>query len=599
MSKIESPSVDNCWGEHAADEWSDAIVAAMKLGGVDQLFFVSGAEMNFFQEAIAKAEALGRPAPKLVTMIHESVALNAAIGATMVTGRPSATAVHVDVGTLHYGAALHAAWRGGAPVLIMASAGPRAFPGSIRGARNRPIQWMQEPRDQGEIVRQYTKVDHRLEHMDNPGLMVSRLLQVAMSEPRGPTYLTIPRETAMLPVSGVTRFPTRDQMGLARPTWPDPDDARTIARWLVKSENPCLFTDRIGRDPEAVTELMRLAELLAIPVMESTHSDRFNFPVTHPLHGVGPQARDADVVLVFESVPPYMPGVDSPGANAKIAWICVDPVLSRFKTMEFRADLWISATPAKVAMAIADAATGMLDKSDQSRIADRRKRLEERKRKMWAQEEQQALKAGKLAHATGRWVGYQLGRILDPDTVLLNDGLSNGGFVHAYARREKPGTYFRSGSSAGGWGTGAAFGAKFAAPGREVVLASGDGFFAFGTPTAALWAARFHKAPFLSVVFVNGTYSTGTTSLRDTYPEGYAVRNNNYAGGSFDPPTDFAKLAESTGGYGENVTEAAEVGPALARGLKQVRDGFPAVIAVRVPGPLQQGQQGAGPGSGN
>ena len=59
MSKIETLGVESYWGEYAADEWSDAIVAAMKLGGVDHLFFVSGAEMNFFQEAIAKAEALG------------------------------------------------------------------------------------------------------------------------------------------------------------------------------------------------------------------------------------------------------------------------------------------------------------------------------------------------------------------------------------------------------------------------------------------------------------------------------------------------------------------------------------------------------------
>ena len=30
---------------------------------------------------------------------------------------------------------------------------------------------------------------------------------------------------------------------------------------------------------------------------------------------------------------------------------------------------------------------------------------------------------------------------------------------------------------------------------------------------AALWAARHHKSPFLALVFVNGTYSTGTTEL--------------------------------------------------------------------------------------
>ena len=63
-------------------------------------------------------------------------------------------------------------------------------------------------------------------------------------------------------------------------------------------------------------------------------------------------------------------------------------------------------------------------------------------------------------------------------------------------------------------------------PNRVVPIhASGDGFFQFGTPEASLWASRFHNAPVLSVVFVNGTYSTGTSGLRQAYPEGYAVRS--------------------------------------------------------------------------
>ena len=40
------------------------------------------------------------------------------------------------------------------------------------------------------------------------------------------------------------------------------------------------------------------------------------------------------------------------------------------------------------------------------------------------------------------------GLALEPDAIVLNDGLSNGSFVQLYARREKPLTYFRSGSSA-------------------------------------------------------------------------------------------------------------------------------------------------------
>jgi thiamine pyrophosphate-dependent acetolactate synthase large subunit-like protein len=110
----------------------------------------------------------------------------------------------------------------------------------------------------------------------------------------------------------------------------------------------------------------------------------------------------------------------------------------------------------------------------------------------------------------------------------------------------------------------------------------------FGTPMAALWAASFHKAPYLSVVFVNGSYSTGTTGLKNLYPRGTAVSNRNFNGGVFDPPPDFARLAEAAGGYGAMVTETNQVGPALREGLAQVRKGSPAVVAVRVPGPVSE-----------
>jgi acetolactate synthase-1/2/3 large subunit len=587
MIHTQERGTEAWWTETAAEEWADAIVAAMKLGGVENLFFVSGSELSFYQEAIAKAQAKGRPAPRLVTMTHEHVALNAALGNAMVRNQPAATAVHVDVGTLHYGAAIHTAWRGGYPVLMMAGTGPRAFPGSMRGARGSGVQWVQEPRDQGEIVRQYTKLDHRMEHQDNPGLMISRLLQVAMSEPRGPVYVSVPQETAMLPMPGMARFPTRDQLGLARPVWPDPADARTIAGWLVQADNPVIYTTRAGRDPDAVSELVRLAELLAIPVMESTSSDRLNFPMTHWAYGTGPAAADADVVLVMEDVVPFTPGRGSPGAEAKIAWVAIDPVLSRYKTMEFRADLWIPASVAAVAHAVHEAATGMLTHSDMSRIADRRARLEQRKREIVAREEalaQEDIERGKL---TGRVVAYEMGKLLEPDAIVLNDGLSNGGFVQTYARRTQPGTYFRSGSSSGGWGSGASFGVKLARPDQDIIHATGDGYFMFGTPLPALWAAGHHKAAYMAVVFVNGSYSTGTSGLRSAYPEGYGISTGNYEGGTFEPPPNFAKLAEAVNGYGEQVVELSQLALALKRGLEHTRNHIPAVIAVQVPGPMQ------------
>lgn len=251
--------------------------------------------------------------------------------------------------------------------------------------------------------------------------------------------------------------------------------------------------------------------------------------------------------------------------------------------MEHRADLWLPVSVAGAAEAIYEAATGMLSKSDMDRIADRRARLEQRKAEMAQRDEDLAAQASKRASLHPRWVAYQLGQVLEPDAILLDDALSNTPFVQAYHGRSQPGTYFKSGGSTGGWGSSAAFGAKLAKPNSDVVLASGDGYFMFGTPLAGLWAAGHHGAPYLAVVFVNASYSTGTRGLRGTYPEGAAIRSGGYEGGLFDPPPDFAKLAEAANGYGETVSTAEEVGPALRRGLEQVRRGTPAVIAARIP----------------
>ena len=84
MIQTQERGTEAWWTETGAEEWADAIVAAMQLGGVEHLFFVSGSELTFYQEAIAKAHAKGRPAPRLVTMTHEHVALNAALGNVMI-----------------------------------------------------------------------------------------------------------------------------------------------------------------------------------------------------------------------------------------------------------------------------------------------------------------------------------------------------------------------------------------------------------------------------------------------------------------------------------------------------------------------------------
>src|ERR1700733_14535023 len=171
------------WVDIPAGDVGDTIVSAMAHGGIDTLFFTSGTEIVWYQEAIAKAKAHGRPAPRLITMIHEHASLNAALGYAAVSGKPVATAAHADAGTFNYGGALHTAAHANLPVFITGGGGPTAYTGSVRGARDRGGHlWFQQPFDQNGIVRDYVKWEKRLEYADNPGLIVSRGLQVALTE---------------------------------------------------------------------------------------------------------------------------------------------------------------------------------------------------------------------------------------------------------------------------------------------------------------------------------------------------------------------------------------------------------------------------------
>ena len=48
--------------------------------------------------------------------------------------------------------------------------------------------------DQGALAREFTKWDYELKNKEVLETVVDRALNMAMSEPKGPIYLTLPRE---------------------------------------------------------------------------------------------------------------------------------------------------------------------------------------------------------------------------------------------------------------------------------------------------------------------------------------------------------------------------------------------------------------------
>lgn len=580
MDVIESApkTASLVWESRPTIDVSDAIVAAMADGGIDHLFFTSGAEIVFYQEAIARALAGGKTAPRLITMPHEHASLNAALGYAAVSGRPAATAAHVDAGTLNYGGAIHTAWRSGLPVLITAGGGPASYPGSMAGARDGGGHiWMQQPYDQNGILRQYTKWDHRLEYQDNAGLIVSRALQVALTEPRGPVYLTIPKEIALLPAASA-RYPTLQQLAVPRPAVPDLEGIAEVAERLVKARDPVIVVAGSGRNVATVPELIALCELLGIGVVYASPPAYLSFPMRHPLRRPPAAINAADVVVALEANVPWIPGANEPRADAYVAYIHSDPAQYRIPTYEFAANLRLTGDPLATIRALAAAGRARCSPADRTRIDARIAGLTLEARERAAAVESDARGRAATAPIDPLWLSYQIGQLVDDNSIVIDETLVHN-HLGQYMPSSRPGSYFRNPGSSGGWSPGAAFGAKLAAPERDVIAVSGDGYYMFGTANPALWAANHYGAPYMHVIYQNRSWSTGTLRVRSTYGDSASERGG-FEGGYFDPPIDFAQEAAAAGAYGENVRRPEDVGPALRRGLEHTRNGKPAVISV-------------------
>ena len=96
----------------------EAFIDVLNANGVEHIFFNPGGEQGPILATISKYRISGKPAPRLILCLDESVALTAAHGHYMVSGRPQVVMVHSELGTLQVGGALHNVQWGRVPVII-------------------------------------------------------------------------------------------------------------------------------------------------------------------------------------------------------------------------------------------------------------------------------------------------------------------------------------------------------------------------------------------------------------------------------------------------------------------------------------------------
>src|SRR6516225_3391882 len=188
---------------------AEAYIARLGERGIEYVFANAGTDFAPIVEALSRTK--GAKAPRFMTVPHENVAMAMAHGYYRIAGKPAAVMVHVTVGTANAINGLINAARDNIPLLLAAGRTPLTETGSI-ASLNRPIHWGQEAFDQGGMLREYVKWDYELRAGQPVDAVVDRALDIAMSEPRGPVYLTLPREV----LAGPGTKPRRDTVRPAR-----------------------------------------------------------------------------------------------------------------------------------------------------------------------------------------------------------------------------------------------------------------------------------------------------------------------------------------------------------------------------------------------
>lgn len=536
--------------------------------GIESFFVNAGTDFAPIVEAYAANQAAGgTELPTPVLCAHENLAGGMAHGAALVSGKPQALMLHVNVGTANAACSVANAARDRIPLLVMAGRSP-ILEGGATGSRDLPIHWSQEMFDQASLVREFVKWDYELRDPRQVEVMADRAMSLACAHPRGPVYLSLPREVLAEPAEEPavkhprTPVPTTVQ--------PDPDAIEALADRIAAAEFPVIISTASGAELGAVGLLGDCCTRFGIGVSD-TFSRYLTIAHDHP-HRIVPDPASAaifaraDVLVFLECDVPWMERHSSPRAETFIAQVGVDPLYTNYPMRTHRSDLTIHATPGAFLtrlIAALEARAGSIDPARAERIraiaSESRSAVEALRRQETTQ--------GSDAPITKATISAVLGELLGEDDIVFNEYVG----VPDLLNRTQPGTYFYLPASGGlGWGLPAALGAQYAAPNRTVVATLGDGAYMFANPAACHHAAAKHNLPVLTILANNTHWWAVDMATQLVYPDGRADAEDRFS--NLSPSPDFAAYCTASGGYGVTVRHRGELEAALVEALRIVRE---------------------------
>jgi thiamine pyrophosphate-dependent acetolactate synthase large subunit-like protein len=571
---------------------SDAIAAALRALDIPFIALNPGSSYRGLHDSLVNY--LGNTRPRMLLCLHEESAVALAHGYAKVTGRPLLVAVHANVGLMHASMAIFNAWCDRVPMIILGATG------AVDAVRRRPwIEWIHTARDQGALVRNFTKWDDQPASVGAAQEAILRAAMIAETPPRGPVYLNFDlalqedRVAAIPPLPDPARFLPPQSLEPSGPLLAE------AARLLARAERPVILMGRCSRDLEAWRRRIALAEAIGARVMTDRKAGAA-FPSDHPLHAAGPATSlspagnaalaAADVVLSLDWIdlagtlrqaqggaPGSSPGQAFGGGppSAKIIQASVDQYVHNGWSMDYQglppSDIYLLAEPdAAVPPLLAEVRRL---KPDAPPLPPRTER--KGPPPLSALDEARVIDVPLLATGLRAALsGIEASMIRLP----LSWGEHLSDFRH-------PLDFLGSDGGGGiGSGPGMAVGAALALSesGRLPVAVLGDGDFLMGG--TALWTAVRNRIPLLVVIANNRSFFNDELHQERVARErGRPIENRSIGQAIRDPDIDLAAMARAEGATGIGpVAEPKALSGALGEAVAAARAGRVAIVDVRV-----------------
>ena len=521
---------------------------ALKKEGVEFVFTLNGGHIyNLYEGCVDEGI-------KVIDFRHEQVAAHAAEGWAKVTGKPGVAIVTAGPGVTDAVTGIANAFQAPSPMILIG--GNAGITDHLRGGL--------QDFDSATFLKPVTKFSEQVKRVERIPEYVSIAFRHATSGVPGPVYLEIPIDI----VGGVAEEEDVKYPGSYRTqakAFGDPEYVKQVVDILHTTERPMVLAGSDVWWNDASEELREFVEMIDSPVFLNAMG-RGSIPSDHPNLG---------------------------SLGRRYGLVKSDTVILIGTPVDFRlgygADSMFPQSPRLIEIMIDGSKVGQNRDIDVGVVGDSkavlRQIMDELRAtgykspgKGWVEEvitEDQALKAADEGMLNSDQspihpmrLMKELRDVLDRDATVIGDGGDIVTFAARVLNINEPGHWLDPGQfGCLGAGSGFAAAAQLARPGKQVCIVYGDGGFGL-TGFDVESYVRFNL-PIVSIVGNNGAWNQTT--------QGVVRRGMRGIGTYLSQETDYAKIMDGMGGYGERVTDPEEIRPALERAFNS---GKPALLDV-------------------